>query len=132
MINDSSTGDITPEDIENLKRSLGNFKTPSPFYGCISKQDIEFVCCANFLSRIGFRLGDILVLVLGEDLLSQSLVPKETKDLVRELISERKRADKSIDPISRKLHFLQVELLDFLIKGQLNDLAEMIKEKKCV
>lgn len=94
----------------------------------ITPFEVECKHCLSLLEKVGFNPADRVVLVFGEGIIGipTDLIPEEIQREVVELLSERKKAEDSLDPTDRKLHFLLVELLDFVIRGQLNDHA-----KKC-
>ena len=78
--------------------------------------------CSISLNKMGFSPADAIVLMFGVSLVevSDEVVPKSIKKLIKEMLVEQEKVVESIDSIDKKSHLLQVELLDFMIRYQLN------------
>lgn len=86
--------------------------------------------CTTLLEKLGFSPAEVIILTFGEDLISLSseVIPDGIKVLIIDLLSEQSKATESMDPIDKKLHSLQVELLDFIIKKRINWYSEVMEE----
>jgi hypothetical protein len=78
--------------------------------------------CLSLLRKLEFSPADKLI----------DVIPEKVQKEIVELLSEREKAVDSIDPMDRKLHTLQVELLDFIIRKQINDYAEKKEPERSI
>jgi len=96
---------------------------------------VEKVYCASALRKLGFSRSEIAILVLGKDSLlsaSSNYVPDSTKDLIQEFTKEQEKEKKTTDLLDKKLHRIQVELLYFMIKKQLDEHIKVFEEAESV
>lgn len=91
--------------------------------GSRSQLRLELQHCALLLQRIELDPGDAAVLLFGEELIGKpfELIPEDVQKEIVKLLSCMSRAEESIDPIEKKLFTIQAELLDFMIRKQIND-----------
>jgi len=96
---------------------------------------VEKVDCASALRKLGFSRSEIAILVLGKDSLlsaSSNYVPDSTKDLIKKFTKEQEKEKETTDPLDRKLHRIQAELLYLMIKKQLDEHIKVFEEAESV
>jgi mevalonate kinase len=97
--------------------------------------NVETVYCASALRKLSFSRSEIAILVLGKNSLlsaSSNYVPDHTKDLIKKFTKEQEKEEKTKDPLDKKLHRIQAELLYFIIKGQLDEYIKIFEEAESV
>jgi hypothetical protein len=101
----------------------------------LSNVETIYLYCAAALRKLGFSRSEIAILVLGKDSLlsvSSNYVPDSTKDLIEKFTKEQEKEKETTDPLDKKLHRIQAELLYFMIKKQLDKYIKVFEEAESV